>query len=603
LVTIMLTVEGSRDQHAAQVTHPHALARLGRHLGSIAHDTAAFLNLLAGTLCSLPGDVLAASVLINLLGLALPLGILQVYDRIVPHAATATLTWLTIGIGGALAMETILRITRSHVISWSAMKLAWKANVDAATRIAMAPSNLVDAQPVARWMQRLQAVSTISEFNISPAPLVLIDLVFVVIFIALLVAISGWIAAVPLAIFLLFGLAAIERGRQLRRTTAERIAAETRIRDFLMETLNGIVTLKALGTEQQILRRFERLSEQAAASTHDVVRFADDAQSFGSMISVFTQIATATIGAILAINGQLSVGVVACSTMLAGRVTQALLRLVAAWNEIQGVIVAREIAKSIFELPDADPAAAPTADCERRPARLVFRNVWLTHSGRSQPVLSGASLDVSPGEIIALTGGDSIGKSTAARLAAGQFVPNAGEVLINGVAAAMTASRVRGTVALVDHPNGAIHGSVLNNITLFRPDQIAAARAAARIIDLEADINRLPRGYDTRLGEAATETLPPGFLQRVAIARALASNPRLLILDEANSSFDYAADQALAKGLRALKGQVTILLVTNRPSFAAIADRLVTLVDGKFCELERKTPPMPACSGATEAVR
>ena len=92
--------------------------------------------------------------------------------------------------------------------------------------------------------------------------------------------------------------------------------AETKIRDFLIESLNEIVTVKALGTEQQILRRFERLSEQAARSTHDVVRLSDEAQSFGSMVSIFTQIATATVGATLAINGHVSIGVVACSTML-----------------------------------------------------------------------------------------------------------------------------------------------------------------------------------------------------------------------------------------------------------------------------------------------
>ena len=140
-------------------------------------------------------------------------------------------------------------------------------------------------------------------------------------------------------------MVATERGRELRARTAERMLAETKIRDFLIETLNGIVTVKALGTEQQILRRFERLSEQAAGSTHDVVRLTDDAQSFGSMISIFTQIATATVGATLAVNGHVSVGVIACSTMLAGRIIQPLLRLASAWNEIQGVIVAEEIAK------------------------------------------------------------------------------------------------------------------------------------------------------------------------------------------------------------------------------------------------------------------
>jgi ATP-binding cassette, subfamily C, bacterial LapB len=127
---------------------------------------------------------------------------------------------------------------------------------------------------------------------------------------------------------------------------------------------------------------------------------------------------------------------------------------------------------------------------------------------------------------------------------------------------------------------------------------LAAARAAARAIGLEEDINRLPRGYDTRLGEAATETLPTGLLQRIAIARAIASHPQLLILDEANSSFDYASDLALANGLLSFKGKITMVLITNRPSFAAIADRRFTLVDGRFSQLEPPGMPMAALGGS-----
>jgi ABC-type bacteriocin/lantibiotic exporter with double-glycine peptidase domain len=128
--------------------------------------------------------------------------------------------------------------------------------------VVTAPAELADAQPAARWIQRLQAVTTISEFNISSAPLVLIDLVFVVIFLPLLFACSRWIAAIPLAIFFLFSIAAIKRGRELRSATTGRASPQAMIRDFLVEVLNGIVTVKALGTEQQILRRFERLSDK-----------------------------------------------------------------------------------------------------------------------------------------------------------------------------------------------------------------------------------------------------------------------------------------------------------------------------------------------------
>ena len=586
-----------RDALVASITRLSMGARQQADL--IAHDSRSFLRLLGRTLSGLPADVIAASFAINLLGLALPLAILQVYDRIVPHVATATLTLLMTGIGCALVLEAMLRITRSYVIAWSAMKLAWKTNVDAARRVVTAPAELVDAQPAARWIQRLQAVATVSEFNISSAPLVLIDLVFVVIFLPLLFACSRWIAAIPLAIFVLFGIAAIKRGRALRSATSGRASAEAKIRDFLVEVLNGIVTVKALGTEQQILRRFERLSEQAAACTYDVVRIADDAQSFGSMVFVLTQIATSTIGAVLAIKGEISIGVVACSSMLAVRVVQPLLRLVSAWNEIQSVIVAEEIAKPIFALPASDPLAAHTPDRELLPARLVFDNVWFAHGDGNTPVLAGASLDVAAGEIIAITGRDHIGKSTVARLAAGQLLPDGGQVLIDDVAAAVTSACRRGSVVVVDHRNATVRGSILNHLTLFRDtEQLPAARAAARAIGLEEDINRLPRGYDTRLGDAATETLPTGLLQRIAIARAITSNPQLLILDEANSSFDYASDLALSNGLRSFKGKITMVLITNRPSFAAIADRRFTLVDGRFFQLDQPGMPVPAAGGS-----
>ena len=566
-------------------------APMRAHVVPIIRDTLAFLRLLAKAFAGLPADVLVASVLINLLGLVLPLVILQVYDRVIPHAATATLWWLVFGTACALAMEMVLRIARSYLIAWSAMKRTWCTNVEAAARIADAPAAQVDAEPAARWIQRLQAVSMASEFQISPARLVLVDLPFVAIFLALLAASSGWLALVPLVVFLAFGITAVARGLELRRATSERIIAEAKIRDFLIEALNGIATAKALGMEEQILRRFERLSEQAAGRTYNVVRLADNAQSYGSMVSVLTQIATATAGAVLVIGGQMSIGVVACSTMLAGRIIQPLLRLVATWNEIQSVIVATETAKPVFELPIARRAAFVAEERPKLPARLIFDNVTFAHQAGKPPVLREASLEVLPGETIAISGKDGSGKSTVGRLAAGQLMPQKGQVWIDRVTASMGEARLRGTIAVVNHQNATVRGTVLNNLTMFRDaDRGEAAREAARLIGLEKCIDRLARGYDTRLGEAASETLPAGLLQRIAIARAIASAPRLLILDEANTSFDYAADLALANGLRSLRGRMTIILITSRPSFAAIASRVFTLVDGKFCEIEQAKP-------------
>lgn len=355
------------------------------------------------------------------------------------------------------------------------------------------------------------------------------------------------------------------------------------MRDFLMEVMHGIVTVRALGAEQQILRRFERLSQQAAAHTRTVVRLADDAQSFASTVSTLTQIATATAGAVLAVRGEMSLGVVACSTMLAGRVIQPLLRLVSAWNEIQAVMVAEDMARPIFALPPREHVGAESATPERAALALAFEDVWFAYDESQPAVLEGAALDIRPGEIVALTGADGIGKSTIARLAAGQLTPGRGLVLLGGgdIAAALAADR--GAVAVVDGSNAVVRGSVLSNLTMFRDaERLEAALEAVRLIGLQADINRLPRGYDTPLGGAASETLPTSFLRRIAIARAMAGSPGLLILDEVNNGFDHGSELALSQGLLALRERMTIIIITNRPSFAAIADRQFTLSGGTF---------------------
>lgn len=570
---------------------------------AVVRDAFEYVRLLARTLSSLSADVIAASVVINLLGLALPLAILQVYDRIIPNAASATLLFLILGVCTALVLEAILRITRSQVIAWSAMKEGWRINIDAASRVALAPAKLVDREPAAYWMQRFQAVGTASEFKLSPSLLSLVDLPFTPIFLALIFAISPLLATIPIILFLLFAAAAFERGRKLRMVTMSRAIAEAKVRDFLVETLNGIVTVKAFAMEQQILRRFEHLAEQASGCTYNLLRLSNDARNLASLSSMLTQLTTVTVGAVLAINGEITIGALACCTMLSGRLMQPLMRLVSAWNEIHAVIVASETAKPVFDLPSTSCFKPPSAELSS-PARVTFNNVTFRHGDQFAPILADANLSVKPGEIIAITGPNGSGRSTTAHLALGQLLPQTGEVLIDDIPAALARTGVCGTLAFVDHHVAPVRGTVLNNLTMFRDGEgIDSAGAVARLMGLEDDIHRLPRGYETRLGEAATEALPPGLLQRIVVARAVASRPRLLILDQANSSFDHRGDKMLAQSLLSLKGKVTTILITNRPSLSAVADRIITIVGGKFVQLGETGPNDQAAEESAKAIK
>jgi len=573
--------------------------RASRHHYGVVQAASDYLRLLVRTFHDLPADVIAASLAINLLGLALPLAILQVYDRIIPNGATPTLLFLILCVCAALALEAILRITRSQVIAWSGMKEAWRTNLDAASRVALAPAKLVDREPAAYWMQRFQAVGTAAEFKLSPSLLALVDLPFTVIFLALLFAISPLLSVIPLVLFILFAAVAFERGRKLRTMTVDRALAEAKVRDFLLEVLNGIVTVKAFAMEQQALRRFERLAEQVSGCTHNLIQLSNDAQSLGSLVATLTQLATVTVGAVLTINGEITIGALACSTMLSGRLMQPLMRLVSAMNEIHSVMVASETTKPISDLPLVSPTKPPSAAKPRVPASVTFDNVTFRHEGQATPILAGADLSVKAGEIIAITGPNGCGRSTTAQLALGHLLPQSGEVLIDDTPVGRETA-AHGTVAFVDHRVASVRGTILNNLTMFRDGEgIDTAAEVASRMGLEDEIHRLPRGYETRLGETATEALPPGLMQHLVVARAIASNPRLLILDQPNTSFDWRGDQMLARGLRSLKGKVTTILITNQPPLAAVADRVVTIAGGKFIQLtDGLAPPVSESANA-----
>jgi ATP-binding cassette subfamily C protein LapB len=591
----MLSARSTRDLHDPGGPSFDVKLRSVPRRHAMADDAFEYVRLFARTLRNLPADVIAASVVVNVLGLALPLAILQVYDRVIRNEASATLLFLILCVCAALIFEAVLRITRSQVIAWSAMKEAWKVNVGAASRVALAPARLVDREPAAYWIQRFQAVNTGSEFKLSPSLHALVDLPFVLIFVGLLFAISPLLAIVPLVLFMLFMVKAFDHGRKLRVATVGRAHAEARVRDFLVEALNGIVTVKAFAMEQQVLRRFERLAEQASGCTYNLVRLTDDAQSLGSLVSTLTQLTTITVGAILTINGDITIGALACCTMLSGRVMQPLMRVVSAWNEIHAVLVASDTAKPIFDLPTSGRFKPALSAEPRLPARVTFDDVTFRHEGARVPVLVGASLTVKPGEIVAVTGPNGSGRSTAAQLALGQLDPQSGQVLIDEIPTVLAGTGLCGTLAFVDHNVATIRGTILNNLTMFRDGEgIELAEEVARLMGLEDDIHRLPRGYETRLGEAATEALPPGLMQRIVVARAVASRPRLLVIDQASSSFDQRGDQMLAQGLSSLKGSITIILITNQPSLIAVADRIVAIAGGKFVEIEDRPGAPPA---------
>lgn len=547
---------------------------------------------------ALPRSTVVSSLLINLLGLALPLVMLQIYDRILANQSVATLGYLMFGLVTAICVEACLKVVRAYLMGWSATKQNFLSNLDAVNRAVHAPPGRFEKEPPNVWMDRFEALDQFNGFAAGQSRLIMLDLPFVAIYLAVIFLVAGSLGFVLSGMVALFVAVIVMRAKALRRVLAERSDHNSRRDDFIAETLEGIESVKSMAMEPQMQRRFERLQQTNSAISHRNLSLSIELQTYSQLIANAVLIATVTAGAVMAIYGMLSVGTLACCTLLTSRVMQPVMRGIQVLMELESAQLARENAASLFELPDVetdlDEAEAPWR------GEISLSNATYVYKGADKPALQHVYLHAAPGEIIGIRGEHASGKSTLIKLISGELAPTVGLCQLDGRDAhKVSHAEMSRNIVYVSQDSAIFEGTIMDNITMFRsgPQRIKNARRAARLIALEDDIHRMPQGYDTPIGQGIAEALPRGMVQRITIARALALEPAILLFDEANSMLDMRSDAALKDGLMRLKGQMTILLISNRPSLLAIADKRFVLKNGIMTE----QAPMPGAAVPVQA--
>lgn len=526
--------------------------------------------------------VVVGSVAVNLLALGLPLVVLQVYDRVLPNNATATLSVLMIGLVVVMVLDLAIRIARAHLVAWSAARHYHRLAADAVERLLEASPGLIEKESPSIHADRFRAIETLRDFYGGQSRLLLLDLPFILVFATLIGLIGEALVLVPVALLLIFGATTLISGRKLREVMSERSDLDDRKYDFIIEALDGIQTVKALAMEPQIMRRFERLQRACAETAYRMIIQTNAARSSGSLFANLTMIAVVAAGAVMVIDGRLTVGALACCTLLSGRMIQPVLKGLNLWAQVQSLAVARRRVGELLALPDVK-APEGRLDGEIR-GDVVLEQASFVHPGTVAPAVDSVDLRIAAGEIVGIRGAAGSGKTTLLHMLAGHVVPTSGRVLVGGHdLGGANRDDICRALAYVPQNCAIFRGTVLENLTMFRTGEaVDAARAAAQTIGLEEDIHKLPAGYDTVLGEGITDELPRGMMQRIIIARALARRPKVLLFDEANRQLDARGDRLLRQGFEALRGETTIVLVSLRPSLLKIADRVFEMKAGRL---------------------
>lgn len=521
-----------------------------------------------------------ASCVINLLSLALPLTILQVYDRVLPNAAYETLTILIVLLVAAIITDNVLKYLRSMVINWSAAAFTHNLSVKAMKMMLSARPSAFSKTSPSEHLERLNAINGLGNHYSAQSRTVLVDICFIPVFSAIIILIGGWIFGAVVALFAIFGYLAMKGTQSLNAVVAERESFDARKQDFIIEVLRAIQTVKACAMEPQMMRRYERLQSSASVVTQQMIRLTGAAQTYTSAYASLSTVVIVCAGALLVLNGRLTLGALACCMLLSSQLLQPLMRSLGSWNEIKLAQHRRERASAIFDSGNAH-IMQPTRFPERftpKPVSLI--NLTIQHDGA--PVLfSNLNLDIAAGEFIGIIGEDGSGRSTLMRALVQDAPVTEGEVRIGTDSCGPDAPNIlRRHVRYVGLNPVIFRGSILDNITLFDETPAKIALSAAKFTGLDDEVMRMPQGYDTLLKSAAARDVPAPTAQRVTLTRALAMRPSVLVLDEANTLLDLAGEQRFIEALSRLKGKVTTIIATHRPSLLRLTDRTFKVSKG-----------------------
>ena len=531
------------------------------------------------------GEVLVASFFLQIFALVSPLFFQVVIDKVLVHRSLSTLDVLVIGLVAISMFETILGILRTYLFAHTTNRIDVELGARLFRHLLALPMAYFQARRVGDSVARVRELENIRNFLTSSALTLAIDLLFTFVFLAVMFVYSPLLTWIVLGSFPFYIAISAGVTPLFRRRLDEKFRRGAENQAFLVESVTGIETLKAMAVEPQMQRRWEEQLAGYVTASFRVLSLGNTASQIVQFVSKVVTAAILYFGARLVIDGGLSVGELVAFNILASRVSAPVLRLAQIWQDFH------QARLSVQRLGDIlNTTAEPTYSVGRTqlPAlrgNISFDHVTFRYRVDGQEILHDISFDVPAGQMVGIVGPSGSGKSTFAKLVQRLYVPESGRVLIDGTDIAMAdPAGLRRQIGVVLQENVLFNRSVRENIALSDPAMpMERIIAAATLAGAHEFILELPEGYDTVVGERGS-TLSGGQRQRIAIARALIADPKILIFDEATSALDYESERVIQQNMKEIARGRTVLIIAHRLSTVRAADRIVTLERGRLVE-------------------
>lgn len=527
-------------------------------------------------------DVLLAAGLINVFALAMPLFVMNVYDRVVPNQAFETLWMLAVGLGFVLLFDFVLRMMRGYFIDLAGKRV----DVDLSARIMERVLGIrMENRPVSAgsFAANLRSFETVRDFITSATVTALIDLPFAILFILVM----AWID-VPMFIPVVVGMVLVVSYAWLVQAKMHDLAETTyragAMRNAnLVESLVGLETIKAMGAEGVMQRKWERSAIFLARVSNQLRLLAATTINSAAWVQQLVSLAVIIVGVYRIGEAELTMGGLIACTMLTARA-------MAPFGQIAGLLTqyhnATTALTSLNEIMGKESERDDETSFVSRPVfqgEIDFKDVEFSYPGDNGEALRKISFHIKPGEHVALIGRVGSGKSTLLRLMLGLYKPVAGSIRIDGVdIRQLDPIQLRRNIGYVPQDATLFFGSLKENILLATPhlDDVDLL-AAAQVAGLADMVNTHPRGFEMLVGERG-ESLSGGQRQGVAIARAVVHRPPILLLDEPTGSMDHSSEDTIKQNLQRFGQGRTMLIVTHRTTLLDLASRIIVVDNGKI---------------------
>ena len=529
--------------------------------------------------------VLLASLFVQIFALVTPLFFQVVVDKVLSHKGYATLIVLVIGVVVVGLFDVILQYLRTYALTHTTNRIDVELGQRLFRHLLHLPLSYFETRAAGQTVARVRELENIRAFLTGQGLFSALDLVFTFVFIAVLFAYSWKLSIIVVLTIPLYMLVALGFRPVLQEMVRDKFNASAISQQFLVEAVVGIQTVKASAVEPIMQAQWEERLAAYVKRSFSVTIISAVAQNGVTYISRVTTALLMLFGAKAVIDGELSIGALVAFNMIAAQVTAPVLRLSQLYQDFQQVQISVERLGDVLNAP-AEPSVQARTVLPPPRGLIEFRNVTFRYRPASNDVIKGVSLQIRPGEVVGIVGPSGSGKSTLTKLIQRLYMPQDGQILLDGAdLAQVDPAWLRTNIGVVLQENLLFNRTIHENIAFAAPAMPRAqVIAIAKLSGADEFIAKLPAGYDTMIEERGAN-LSGGQRQRIAIARALATNPPILIFDEATSALDYESERVIQNNMRQIVRNRTVIIIAHRLAAVRPCDRIIGMEDGRVIEV------------------